>query len=344
MLGDIRRLTPGDRWNADECNAIAGMLGALYRSTGGSGFGGDVSVSRAGGGLQVLDGTPRGHNAKIGAGSGAAYAHTQAVANADGTWTSLPARERNGRTDVPAGTRVWVEPAESADGGWLFDFRPVPDPFPGFTLTGLVTNVCPVKDDGTVTGITVEKRDATVAADGTVAWSDPTCVTDPDDCCPGTPLPLACCPDDAFTAPVTATVVSASGDFANPSSSYPVGYWTPLVGTSFPLDTRDTSCGAFDGSVVAFLDTVAYSFGGPPVAKRTVVSMEVENSGCRLGGFFEAAGRSPEDIGCGTPGRTGLFTAVIATTETATCSPLYREYVVNASYPATGTLVIAVTE
>lgn len=138
-LDILPTLRPGQVPTAEEWNAlvafVSGAANAYATAPGAVGDG--ISITGAGvRGFQVQDGRAREHWAKIGAGSGAAYAHGQAIPDGAGGFEDLPAseyriygtashfpaRERSGRTDVPTGAyvRLFPDPVEGA--GFLFDY------------------------------------------------------------------------------------------------------------------------------------------------------------------------------------------------------------------------------
>lgn len=120
-----RPLRPGQRPTAGEVNALVRAVSEGDRASGTGGTG----VSRHLGGLIVRDFTRRGHPARItGAGTGAKYPHVEVVMRGgvwadlprppgvEGTADYLPAEEANGRTGVPVGSIVWLEPAPGGTG------------------------------------------------------------------------------------------------------------------------------------------------------------------------------------------------------------------------------------
>lgn len=130
----LQRLKPGQQPSAAEWNRLVDLVSRQGLATG-TAFG-DIGVAQGAGGIQILDGRDRGHWARIGArGTGAAYAHTHAAPDGDGTFTDLPqtseyewgtttsapAREINGDTSVPSGTYAWIWPdPTAATPGYLF--------------------------------------------------------------------------------------------------------------------------------------------------------------------------------------------------------------------------------
>jgi hypothetical protein len=115
----FRPLRPGQRPLAREANAVNRAVSQIDQTFGT----GVIGVARELGGIQVRDFTDRPHAARItGAASGDLYPHVE-VQSLGGVWADVPvppgvsgsttyqaAREANGRTDVPEGTWVWLEP------------------------------------------------------------------------------------------------------------------------------------------------------------------------------------------------------------------------------------------
>ena len=132
----LQRLKPGQQPSAAEWNRLVDLVSRQGLATG-TAFG-DIGVAQGAGGIQILDGRDRGHWARIGArGTGAAYAHTHAAPDGDGTFTDLPqtseyewgtttsapAREVNGNEGVAEGTYAWVWPDPvGVSPGYLFEF------------------------------------------------------------------------------------------------------------------------------------------------------------------------------------------------------------------------------
>lgn len=116
-------LRPGVSPTASDWNALLSHLNDAFRQlqTAPGAYGSDTGViAGSGGGFQTFNGRDPEHWARIGEGADGSYEHTQMVPDGAGgftempatsefiwgTTTEVPAREQNGREDVPAGAVV----------------------------------------------------------------------------------------------------------------------------------------------------------------------------------------------------------------------------------------------
>lgn len=144
MPDPLPMLRPGQAPTAREWNALVAHLADVFRTLSTAPGAAGTGISVTAGGLrsfQVRDLRQNWHWGKIGAGSGANYAHTQALAKSTGfedlpassefiwgTATHIPARERNGNAAVPAGAYVRLYPnGGDGDPGFVFEYVPGAD-------------------------------------------------------------------------------------------------------------------------------------------------------------------------------------------------------------------------
>lgn len=188
MTDRLPMLRPGSSPTASEWNALVALvtsaMGSLSRSPGAAGQG--LSAYGTGtGAFQVQDGRIPEIWSKIGAGAGAAYAHSQAIPDGAGgfedlpaseyliygTASAFPAREIRGRTDVPSGTYVRLYPDHNEGAGYLFEWVPpccfdtTADPGNAYTFREVLSDVetfacCTVTRTVTARTVTVGRNAA----------------------------------------------------------------------------------------------------------------------------------------------------------------------------------------